>query len=467
MILPVILSGGAGTRLWPVSRESLPKPFLAMPDGQTLLQKALVRARSLPGVDAVLTVTHRDLFLHTRDAYATVAPGADLRYLLEPVGRNTTPAIAMAAHLAVEAGDPVLVVLAADHLVEDLPAFSAAASRAIACAGEGRIALFGVRPDRSETGFGYIELGAPGPHGSHHVRRFVEKPDPDTATTLLDSGCLWNSGMICVRASVFLTMLAKARPALAASTKRAWDATRTGPEPRTIPAVEFGACEDVSVDVALLEVARDLVVIPAQFGWSDIGSWSAVAKFVAADQAGNRVEGDGVLVASSHCYVRASTRPVALVGCEGLLVIDTPDAVLVTSAAQEQRVNEVVTRLRGVGHEAARQHVTSHRPWGNYTVLETGPRFKIKRLVVHAGASLSLQVHHHRSEHWVVVSGTAAVRRGDTDHLLHANESTFIPVGTPHRLSNPGKIDCVIIEVQSGDYLGEDDIVRLEDNYGR
>lgn len=477
MLVPVILAGGAGTRLWPVSRRAYPKPFIRLPDGRSLLQRTLERAAALPGVGRALTVTNREHYFQTRDEYA--ACGTDgLRhgYLLEPCGRNTAPAVGLAARrLLEEAGDEaVMLVLPADHLVEDEAAFAEAVSRAERLARAGRLVTFGIRPERPETGYGYIRVGEAVAEGGevlgHTVERFVEKPDEATARRYLEEGgYLWNSGMFCFRADRILEAMGETAPELLEKVDACWAAVGAREEPLELPRAPFEALPDISVDYAVMERARDVAVVPCELGWSDIGSWDALGTLAPADEAGNRVTGEGVLLLDSRgCVVRSEGgRVVAGIGLEDLVVVDTADAVLVAPRGEAQRVREVVDRLRAAGHESVDYHRTVHRPWGTYTVLEEGERFKIKRIVVKPGASLSLQMHYHRSEHWVVVSGTARVTNGDREWLVRTNESTYIPAGTPHRLENPGVVPLVIIEVQSGEYLGEDDIVRFEDRYGR
>ncbi|MBE0623817.1 MAG: mannose-1-phosphate guanylyltransferase/mannose-6-phosphate isomerase [Burkholderiales bacterium] len=473
MLIPVILSGGAGTRLWPVSRVAHPKPFIVLPDGQSLMQKTLLRAAALKP-DAILTITNRDYFFITRDAYAEVAlaPGIALDYLLEPAGRNTAPAIAAGAwRLREQHGDAAtMLVLPSDHLISDVAAFAAAVQAAAELAQQGYLVTFGIAPTGPETGFGYIEadqgrkLGGAG----MAVRRFVEKPSRETAEEYLASGrYYWNSGMFCFRVGDFLGELARCAPEVSEAVAAAWQATKRGETPVTIDAESFARIADISVDYAVMEKAARVAVVPGRFDWSDIGSWQALGDLVPADASGNRVQGEAVLVDSKDCFVRSEDRLVAALGVENLLVVDTPDALLVADRSRAQDVRSIVQRLDAQGHESARLHRTVHRPWGTYTVLEEGPRFKIKRIVVKPGASLSLQYHHRRSEHWVVVSGRARIVNGEREIILAADQSSYIPAGTAHRLANPGDIDCVMIEVQSGDYLGEDDIVRLEDTYGR
>ena len=473
MLIPVILSGGAGTRLWPVSREAHPKPFIVLPDGQSLMQKTLLRAAALKP-DSILTITNRDYFFITRDAYADVAlaPGIALDYLLEPAGRNTAPAIAAGAlRLREQFGDAaIMLVLPSDHLISDVAGFVDAVQAASELAEQGYLVTFGISPTAPETGFGYIEadqqrkLGGAG----MAVRRFVEKPSRAKAEEYLASGrYYWNSGMFCFRVGEFLAELARCAPAVSEAVAAAWQATPRNQVPVAIDAESFARIADISVDYAVMEKAARVAVVPGRFDWSDIGSWQALGELVPADAAGNRVQGEAVLVDTKDCFVRSEDRLVATLGVQNLLLVDTPDALLVADRSRAQDVKTIVQRLRASGHPSAQLHRTVHRPWGTYTVLEEGPRFKIKRIVVKPGASLSLQYHHRRSEHWVVVSGSARIVNGAHEILLAADQSSYIPAKTPHRLANPGAVDCVMIEVQSGDYLGEDDIVRLEDNYGR
>ena len=472
MLLPVILSGGAGSRLWPVSREALPKPFIELPDGETLLQKTLQRATALPGVERVMTVTNRDYYFLTRDEYEAADTQVAHDYLLEPTGRNTAPAIAAATLQAAQkyGEDVILLILPADHLINDQEAFSRAVITARDLATQGWLVTFGIRPLQPETGYGYIEGGEAiaGTETAHHVVRFVEKPDLKNAEVYLASGRFtWNSGMFCFTAKTMLVALREHAPDVLAAVEHTFAASNLNAEPVALNMDSFSQCPDISIDYSVMEHTAKVAVVGAGFDWSDIGSWSALAELVVPDSRGNRVSGETILVDTNNCYIQSDSRIIAGIGVENLLVVDTPDALLIAHSARAQDVKAVVKQLKLTAHHTVHHHKTTHRPWGTYTVLEEGDGFKLKRIVVKPGASLSLQMHHHRSEHWVVVSGTAKVINGEREIFIQQNESTYIPAGTAHRLTNPGIVDCVMIEVQTGDYLGEDDIVRLEDNYGR
>ncbi len=480
-LVPVILSGGAGTRLWPLSREASPKPFMRLPDGQSLLAKTATRALALPGVAAILTVTNREHYFATKDVYAAlpVAPPAATGYLLEPFGRNTAPAVALAA-LAAEArhgGDAVLLVLAADHLIHDQAAFAAAVARAAALARDGRLVTFGITPTGPETGFGYIECGAgvgdaQDPVPAFAALRFVEKPPLDRAKAYVAAGTfVWNSGMFCFTARAILDAFARHAPAVLAAARAALPAgAARGEAMLEIDPTAFAAAPDVSIDYAVMEpaaAAGEVAVVRGAFDWSDIGSWQAIADLSPEDADGNRGQGERVHIGTRNTYLHAGDRVVAAVGVDNLVVIDTADAVLVAHRDHLQRVKDVVAELKSRGHESYRFHLTVARPWGAYTVLQEGAGFKIKRIEVKPGAALSLQRHRRRSEHWVVVQGRAEVTRDDEVFSITANESTFIPLGAKHRLANRDTEPLLMIEVQCGDYVGEDDIERFDDIYGR
>jgi mannose-1-phosphate guanylyltransferase/mannose-6-phosphate isomerase len=471
MLIPVILSGGVGARLWPVSREAYPKPFIRLADGQSLLQKALARAAALAGAGALVTVTNHEYVYATRDEYRSMQAGLEQIFLLEPVARNTAPAIALAALYVMSRWGPdaVMLILPADHVVDPLPAFQAAVTTAQRLAVQGRIVVFGVKPMRAETAYGYIECGTAIADDASEVRRFVEKPAPALAEKFAASGMhLWNSGMFCFTARTLLDNLQRHAPQLHAAAERCWAATRdrSGDAIR-IDAESFTALAEISIDYAVMEKATGVAVVRAVFAWSDVGSWNAVSELTPPDAEGNRTVGEAIMVDSSDCYVQSADRVVAGVGVHGLLIVDTPDALLIADRNQAQKVRNVTERLKLAGHPAHKIHRTVVRPWGTYTVLEQGPGFKLKRIVVNPGAALSLQMHHRRSEHWVVISGSAQVVNGEREFAVQANESTFIPAGNRHRLSNPGREPLVIIEVQTGAYVEEDDIVRFDDVYGR
>ncbi len=476
MLIPVILSGGAGTRLWPVSREGQPKPFMTLPDGQSLLYKTYNRAASLLGHSGeIVTVTNRDYYFQSKDHFQAARLAQRGHFILEPSGRNTAPAIALAA-LALRAmhGDGVvMVVMPADHLIRDMEAFGRTVKRAVALAEAGYLVTFGVVPTAPETGFGYIESGEQlDDCGGAMVRRFVEKPDLDTAVHFLQSeNYLWNSGMFCFSVGILLSEMELHAPELLSGAIACFEASQVseagGMLQRELSSEYFGSLADISIDYALMERSNRVAVLPADFDWSDIGSWSALSSLVEPDGESNRAAGQAIFIDTQRTYVQSEGRLVAAVGVSDLIVVDTADAILIAHADRAQDVRKVVKQLKDSEHESYRVHRTVARPWGAYTILEEGPRFKIKRIVVRPGAALSLQMHHHRSEHWIVVCGTAKVTNGESVCLISSNESTFIPAGHKHRLENPGRIDLVMIEVQSGEYLGEDDIVRFEDIYGR
>ncbi|MEX3931230.1 mannose-1-phosphate guanylyltransferase/mannose-6-phosphate isomerase [Paraburkholderia phymatum] len=477
-IIPVIICGGAGTRLWPVSREAFPKPLLKLADGQSLLQKTFLRALNVSKSDEVVIVTNRDTYFLTKDECVEVESSVSrLGFVLEPMARNTAAAIGVAAEVVREQHGPdaIMLVMPADHLIEDEDAFGAAVQHAARSAQEGRLVTFGIRPTTPETGFGYIEYDqAPieGAEAVHKVMRFVEKPDLNVARELVADGRhLWNAGMFCFTAETLLAELERHAPGVAGP---AADAVRTSKRSMSddgyaieLDAAQFRNAEDISIDYAVMERSDNVNVVPCQMGWSDIGSWQSISDLTPADNRGNRIHGEAELHDVDGCFVRSDERVIGMVGVRDLLVVDTADALLIAARDRAQDVKQIVAKLKEANHDAYRLHRTVHRPWGTYTVLEEGVRFKMKRIVVKPGASLSLQMHHHRSEHWIVVSGCADIVNGDKLISLQPNESTYIPAGHKHRLINPGVMDLVLIEVQCGEYLGEDDIVRFEDVYGR
>ena len=475
-LVPVIICGGAGNRLWPVSRSAHPKPFIELPGGGNLIRKTYSRALALDAVAEVLTITNRDLYFKTLDEYSVQSPHfTNLSFVLEPFGRNTAAAVFLGASEVARVYGPnaIILILPADHLIENQEAFAKAVSTASELAIDGWLVTFGVKPEFPETGYGYIQKNRDKPlAGGFEVKRFVEKPDLEVAKEYLASGeYFWNSGMFCFRAGTLLEEMALWAPQVSSAVERcfAQSCEKRGDDSRCLhlDPESFASVPDISIDCALMERSRKVATVPCDIGWSDIGSWIAMSELSPADEHGNRIEGDAVLHAANNNYVRVRSRLAALVGVENLIIIDTPDALLVAHKDHAQEIKAITAQLKKNGHQAYLDHTTVRRPWGTYTTLEEDLRFKIKRIVVKPKASLSLQMHHHRSEHWIVVSGTARVVNNDREFLLNTNESTFIPAGHTHRLENPGVIDLVLIEVQSGDYLGEDDIVRFEDIYGR
>ncbi|WP_026380409.1 mannose-1-phosphate guanylyltransferase/mannose-6-phosphate isomerase [Afifella pfennigii] len=469
VVVPVILSGGAGSRLWPVSRDTYPKPFIKDADGISLIQHAFRRMTAIAESAELLTVTNRELLFVTEEEYAACGKGGLKRtYLLEPAGRDTAPAIAAATvHVKESHGpDAILCVAPADHMVSDMAGFLAAIERGVARAGEGKLVTFGIRPARPETGFGYIEARG------EHVLRFIEKPDLETAERYVAAGNFyWNSGMFCFQAATMEAALTAYCPQVLEAAQAALaKGTRMQPHGFAelhLDPTSFEAAPKISIDYAVMERAEGIAVVPCDIGWSDIGSWNAMADLVAPDKDGNRILGNIVALDTRTSYIRGSERLIATMGVEDLVIVDSPDALLVTRRERAQDTKQLYDALKLCGREEARLHRTVHRPWGSYTVLETGYRFKIKRLEVKRGGRLSLQLHHHRAEHWVVVSGTARIVNGDEELILTTNQSTYIPCGAKHRLENVGILPLVLIEVQSGDYLGEDDIVRFDDAYHR
>ena len=469
-IYPVILSGGSGTRLWPLSRAALPKQLLPLASKHSLLQDTVSRLVDMPEIAnplMVCNVEHRFMIAEQmRQIGAT--PRA---IVLEPVGRNTAPAIAVAA-LMLSRDDPeaLMLVLPADHLIGDVDAFHAAIRIAAEAAKNGHLATFGIVAAIPETGYGYIQKGAPlaDPKGAFQVAAFVEKPDLPTAQQYVDSGdYFWNSGMFLFRATDFLNELQSLRPDILEASRAALDAATLDLDFVRLDPAAFEACPSESVDYAVMEHTRCAAMVPADMAWNDIGAWSALWNVAVKDEQGNATRGDVMLEDARNNFVRAETRMVALLGVSDLVVVETADVVLVARKDQVQDVKKFVERLKAEKRCEHLVHKQVYRPWGWYEGIDEGERFQVKRIMVKPGEKLSLQMHHHRAEHWVVVSGTASVTCGDLVTLLSENQSTYIPLGTTHRLENPGKVDLHIIEVQSGTYLGEDDIVRLEDIYKR
>jgi mannose-1-phosphate guanylyltransferase/mannose-6-phosphate isomerase len=473
-IQPVIMAGGSGTRLWPLSRAGFPKQFLSLGSDDSLFQQAVARLIGLASDDIAVSAPlvvgnaeHRFLALEQLREQG-VDPAA---LILEPVGRNTAPALTLAALAAREGGaDPVLVVSPADQTVTDQAAFTAALQQAVRGAADGAIVILGITPSSPETAYGYIR-STPA-DGLQKVAQFVEKPDAATAARYLaEGGYTWNSGMFVLRASVWLAALAQFRPDILAATQAAWSG-RTPDERFIRPTHEaFLAVPSESVDYAVMEhcpgSAFDIRMVPLDAGWNDLGAWDAVWQVAAKDAAGNSGVGDVMFEDSRNTLVHATGRLVATLGLDNVIVVETADAVLVASRERSQDVKKLVNRLTKDKRTEHTLHRKVHRPWGWYDSVDAGPRFQVKRIMVNPGATLSLQMHHHRAEHWIVVQGTAEVTCGDRKTILTENQSTYIPLGETHRLANPGKLPLEIIEVQSGSYLGEDDIVRFEDTYGR
>ena len=479
-LIPVILSGGAGVRLWPASREAEPKPFITLPDGESLLQKVLGRAFAVSGiatVPEVLIVTNREYLFRTADERTRLqrTDAVPVRFILEPTARNTAPAIALAARAVSARHGPeaILLVLPADHVINALDAFRDAVASAVTLAAGERLVTFGITPSRADPGFGYMELGRQIDNDAYAVDRFVEKPSAVVAQQYLDAGnYVWNSGMFCFRAGVVLGALDELAPDLAQRSAALWQSHRAGQfdgmDTIDFAPDLFAQLPNISIDYAVMEKAGDRVAcIRGGFDWSDIGSWQALSAVLAPDALGNRKTGSALAFDSRNTTIHARGRLVAAVGVDDLVIVDTPDAGLVAHRDRTQAVKDVVGELKRTGDERYRFHSTVSRPWGAYTVLEERPGFKIKRIEVKPGHVLSLQLHHRRSEHWVVVSGTAEVTCGERVFVLAANESAYIPVETRHRLANRTDAPLVVIEVQCGEYLGEDDIVRFDDRYGR
>lgn len=478
MITAVVLSGGVGARLWPASRESYPKPFLKLADGDTLIQKTYQRCLALEGIRTVLTITNKDYYFNSKTEYEKIlaeAASISSHFILEPFGRNTAPPIILAALKIINEYGPeaILFVLPADHLITPQQAFSEACQKALALAAADKLVTFGIQPTAPETGYGYIQYGCPlNVADTYEVVQFTEKPSLDTAQQYLANGhYFWNSGMFCFKARVLLEQMQLHAPQLLESVTACWNSTKQKyPLDQTVIEVEaksFDNVSDISIDYALMEKASNVAVVTGDFTWSDIGSWDAMSKLVDTDQNGNSVIGESILIDTLNTFISSEQRMVASIGLDNLIIIDTPDALLVAHRDRAQDVKNIVHQLKTNAHETYKTHKTVYRPWGSYTVLDEASHYKMKRIIVKPKASLSLQMHRHRSEHWVVIRGTAKVTNEDKQMLLNPNESTFIPVGHKHRLENPGVIDLEIIEVQTGEYLGEDDIIRFQDDYGR
>jgi len=472
MIHPVIMAGGTGSRLWPLSRQLNPKQFLKLTDSRlSMLQMTVARLDGMAAADPLLICNEEHRFLAAEQMRQSGYN--DARIILEPCGRNTAPAIALAALQLVEntdddAEDPLMLVLAADHLIQDVSAFQAGISRAVPLAEQGRLVTFGIVPGHPETGYGYIHRGTELAAECFSVDSFVEKPDLDTAKSYLASGdYLWNSGMFLFGARRYLKELEAHRPDIVAICRAAMEDASEDLHFTRINANIFADCPEDSIDYAVMEKTSDAAVVSLDAGWSDIGSWSALWEVSDKDERGNSFTGDVIAHETSNTLVRADNRLVATVGVEDLVIIETKDALLVAHKDKVQDVKKVVETIRTDGRHEHMNHREVYRPWGVYDSIDSGKRYQVKRITVKPGAKLSVQMHHHRAEHWIVVSGTAQVTNGEKTYLVTENQSTYIPVGQVHSLENPGVIDLELIEVQSGSYLGEDDIVRFEDLYGR
>jgi len=473
VIIPVILSGGAGTRLWPLSRELYPKQLLPLCSEHTMLQETLGRLQGVSDLGATIVVCnehHR--FMVAEQLRLMAAQPSSI--ILEPVGRNTAPAVAVAAFEAMKQGqDPLLLVLPADHVIQHPAILCEIINKMAVFADQGNLLTFGIVPDHPETGYGYIRRGqlvdnADADAGPYHVGAFVEKPNSETAAAYLASGeYLWNSGMFLFKASAYLEELKKLAPQMLDSCRIAWQNAHKDLDFLRLGVEEFSACPSDSIDYAVMEKTSTALVALLAAGWNDVGSWSALWEVGAKDEHGNICKGDVLTHDSDNCYLHAESRLLATVGLKDHVVVETRDAVLVAAKGQVQNVKEIVAQLKARQRGEALLHRCVNRPWGTYECIDQAERFQVKRITVKPGGTLSLQKHHHRAEHWVVVKGTALITKGDETLMLSENQSTYIPLGVVHRLQNPGKIPLEIIEVQSGSYLGEDDIVRIEDDYGR
>ncbi len=483
--VPVILAGGVGSRLWPLSRALYPKQLIKLAGDGTMLQETLSRLNGLPGQAAPIVVAgneHRFMVaeqlqqLHDGDDDSAEAEAHAATILLEPVGRNTAPAVAVAAlHAKAQASDgddPILLVLPADHVITDVAAYHTAIGTALERAQAGDLVTFGIRPTHPETGYGYIQQGETLGNDAYRVSRFVEKPDADTAGQLIAGGDHhWNSGMFAFRAGAYLEALKQHAPEILTAAEAATTQAARDLDFVRLDEAAFTACPSESIDYAVMEHTANASVVPVQMGWSDLGSWRAVWEAGCAEgqaDANNNVSvGDVISEDSSDCYVRAESRLVATVGVQDLVIVETDDTVMVAPKDRAQDVKKLVQHIKGAGRTETDLHTTVYRPWGSYTTLELSDRYQVKHITVKPGGTLSLQMHHHRAEHWIIVAGTARITRDDEEFLLTENQSTYIPLGTRHRLENPGTVMLEMVEVQSGSYLGEDDIVRFDDKYGR
>ncbi len=468
-IIPVILSGGSGTRLWPLSRGTYPKQFLDLLDGRSLFQATLDRLSELNTEAPIVVASEPHRFLVAEQLRQRDVAGASI--ILEPEGRNTAPAIAVAAELVKSQGndtDSLLLVLPADHNIKDVAAFGKAIETGKQAATEGKLVTFGIKPDAAETGFGYIQAGSALSDGVFDISQFVEKPDAATAQQYLDAGDYsWNSGMFLFSVDKFLAELEKFQPEMVTACSKAVAGGHEDLDFFRLDAHAFRASPSDSIDYAVMEQTNDAAVVLVDIGWSDVGSWGSLADIYDHDSDGNSTHGDVLLQDCKNTMAYSENKLVTVVGVEDLVIVETLDAVLVTHKDKSQQVGELVKHLKSDDRLVATEHRKIYRPWGSYDSIDYGDRFQVKRITVNPGAELSLQKHHHRAEHWIIVSGTAEVTCDENVMMMEENTSTYIPLGSVHRLANRGVIPLELIEVQSGSYLGEDDIVRLEDNYGR
>lgn len=465
MITPVIMAGGSGSRLWPLSRSLYPKQFLALTGDNTMLQETLCRLSELD-VRAPLVICNEEHRFIVAEQLRSIDKTGSI--ILEPVGRNTAPAIALAAEVTLN-NDPLLLVLAADHVIQDTASFTQAVNDAVPLAQAGKLVTFGIVPTQPHTGYGYIKRGnSVSDSSGYDVNAFVEKPSSSVAAEYVESGeYYWNSGMFLIKASRYLQELKKYCPEISAACKKALENTTHDNDFIRLDADAFKLCPDESIDYAVMEHTTEAVVVPLDAGWNDIGAWSALWEMNDKDKHGNTIHGDSILQDTTNSLIHGGERLVTTIGLDNVVIVDTKDALLVASKDKVQEVKQIVEQLKIEQRSEYKIHREVYRPWGKYDSIDNGKRYQVKRITVNPGEKLSIQMHHHRAEHWIVVSGTAKVTNGENTFLVTENESTYIPIGVIHALENPGKMPLQMIEVQSGSYLGEDDIVRFEDRYGR